>query len=127
MRAEVGGCGPCSSRSRTRPGPTTRSPPKTTSRPCPCPARRPPDPAPAGAPPAPDPAPAAFNRELCAYLGVAPLAFDGVHDAIFQEYGPNGRFMEYVHDHGSFDTLPFEQMIAAWRTHYARMPDTWDE
>lgn len=69
----------------------------------------------------------AFNRELCERLGVAPLEFDGVNDAIFQEYGPNGRFMEYVHDHGSFDTLPFDEMIAEWRRHYARMPDTWGD
>jgi len=61
----------------------------------------------------------AFNKELCARLGVQPLDFDGRHDSIFQEYDPSaGRFMEYITDHGSFATLPFEQMLAEWRKHY---------
>lgn len=61
----------------------------------------------------------AFNRELCEHLGVAPLAFDGVHDSIFQEYDPvGGRFMEYIEDHGSFAEIPYERMMAAWREHY---------
>lgn len=64
----------------------------------------------------------AFNVELCEKLGVQPLAFDGVHDSIFQEYDPvAGRFMEYVHDHGSFIDIPFERMLQAWRTHYPKM------
>jgi len=62
----------------------------------------------------------AFNRELCEHLGVAPLAFDGVHDSIFQEYDPQaGRFMEYVTDHGHFAGIPFDAMLSAWNEHYA--------
>ncbi len=61
----------------------------------------------------------AFNRALCERLGVAPLEFDGVNDSIFQAYDREaGRFMEYVTDHGSFDTLPFDAMIAEWERHY---------
>ena len=61
----------------------------------------------------------AFNRALCERLGVAPLEFDGEHDSIFQAYDREaGRFMEYVTDHGSFDTIPYEQMMAEWRVHY---------
>jgi len=61
----------------------------------------------------------AFNVELCQRLGVAPLDFDGVHDAIFQEFDRDGgRFMEYVSDHGSHAELPFDAMIAAWEEHY---------
>jgi transglutaminase-like putative cysteine protease len=63
----------------------------------------------------------AFNRALCERLGVAPLDFDGEHDSIFQPWDrAAGRFMERVHDHGSFDDLPYERMVAAWREHYPR-------
>jgi transglutaminase-like putative cysteine protease len=60
----------------------------------------------------------AFDRGLCAKLGVAPLAFDGVTDAIFQEFDGGRRFMEYVEDHGAHADLPFDAMIAQWRLHY---------
>jgi len=61
----------------------------------------------------------AFNASLCHKLGVAPLEFDGRHEAIFQEYDrAPGAFMEYVTDHGAHDTLPFDDMLAAWREHY---------
>jgi transglutaminase-like putative cysteine protease len=61
----------------------------------------------------------AFNVELCRYLGVAPLEFDGEHDSIFQQYDARGgRFMEYVQDHGSFPDIPYDAMIAQWRLHY---------
>lgn len=61
----------------------------------------------------------AFNRELCLKLGVAPLEFDGVHDALFQQYDSRGgRFMEYLEDHGSHADVPYEAMIQAWERHY---------
>ncbi|MFT4625347.1 MAG: transglutaminase-like putative cysteine protease [Myxococcota bacterium] len=61
----------------------------------------------------------AFNAGLCARLGVAPLEFDGTSDSIFQAYdAKDGRFMEYVTDHGAFATIPFELMLSEWRTHY---------
>ena len=63
----------------------------------------------------------AFNRELYEHLGVAPLEFDGRSDSIFQQFDrAGGRFMEYVHDYGSFPDIPFDLMIAAWRQHYPR-------
>lgn len=67
----------------------------------------------------------AFNRELCERIGVAPLDFDGREDSVFQEYdGEAGRFMEYVHDHGSHAEIPFEDMVAAWRRHYPKVAST---
>lgn len=66
----------------------------------------------------------AFNRQLCAHLGVPPLAWDGRSDAIFQAYSPDGkRFMEYVEDHGTFPDVPHARMIAAWKEHYAPLRD----
>ena len=67
----------------------------------------------------------AFNRELCEKLNVSPLEFDGRQDSIFQEYDEDaGRFMEYVRDHGSFETLPFEAMTSAWREHYPTLRES---
>lgn len=61
----------------------------------------------------------AFNRGLCEKLGVAPLEFDGEHACLFQAYDRQaGAFMTYVTDHGSFDTVPLDQMLEAWRSHY---------
>ena len=61
----------------------------------------------------------AFNRELCDYLKVMPMEFDGKTDAVFQEYDrAGGQFMEYLHDYGHFADLPFDLMIQAWQRHY---------
>jgi transglutaminase-like putative cysteine protease len=69
----------------------------------------------------------AFNAELCAHLKVAPLEWDGRHDAIFQAYSADGaRFMEYVHDYGAFDDIPFELMVSEWKKHYPGLKNgTW--
>ena len=61
----------------------------------------------------------AFNQELCRYLNVAPIEFDGTEDSIFQEFDKSGnQFMEYVDDHGAFSEIPFEAMMAVWEKHY---------
>lgn len=63
----------------------------------------------------------AFNRELCEKLGVHPLEFDGVHDAVFQEFAPGGdRFMEYLVEHGSFDDLPYALYLEELHRHYGQ-------
>lgn len=71
----------------------------------------------------------AFNRSLCEHLGVAPLEFDGMNDSVFQEFdAKGGRFMEYVTDLGSHAGIPYDEMIAAWNTHYpALMARGWRE
>lgn len=61
----------------------------------------------------------AFNRELCERFGVAPLDFDGTADALLHPYtGSGDRHMEYVHDHGTFGDLPFEQIMTAYAATY---------
>jgi transglutaminase-like putative cysteine protease len=61
----------------------------------------------------------AFNKELCDKLGVAPLEFDGMQDSIFQEFDrKGGRFMEYLHDYGTFADLPRDMFLSEIRTHY---------
>lgn len=60
----------------------------------------------------------AFNRELCEKSGVTPLEFDGLEDSIFHSYDGGRQHMEYLRMHGSFDEIPLEQMIAAYREMY---------
>ncbi|MHB8765515.1 MAG: transglutaminase-like domain-containing protein [Deferrisomatales bacterium] len=71
----------------------------------------------------------AFNLELCRRHGVEPLEFDGRHDSVFQPYNPgHQRFMEYLADHGTFDDIPVERLLAAWRGEYgAHRVDGWIE
>ena len=65
----------------------------------------------------------AFNIELCERFGVRTLDFDGTDDALMHPYDTSGnRHMEYVNQRGSFDDLPYEQIVAdfaelypAWR------------
>ena len=64
----------------------------------------------------------AFNRRLCEFLGVDPIEFDGTSDAIFQEYDRKGNvFMEYLHDYGSFDDLPYQMFLDELDKHYPHL------
>lgn len=71
----------------------------------------------------------AFNRELCDMMKVEPLAFDGVHDSVFQEYTESGEaHMEYVNDHGLFDDVPHDFIVAGVRAAYSHLfPDDHEE
>lgn len=61
----------------------------------------------------------AFNRSLCDRFDVEPLAFDGRHDSMFQQFDRKGnRYMEYVRDRGHFADLPLDDMRAAFEEHY---------
>ncbi len=64
----------------------------------------------------------AFNLSLCQRFQVKPLEFNGEDDSIFHEFNAEGRkHMQYIHDHGSFADLPFEEMFAAYRKQYPAM------
>jgi hypothetical protein len=64
----------------------------------------------------------AFNRRLCEFLGVDPIEFDGTNDAIFQEYDREGNvFMEYLHEYGAFDDMPYEMFLDELDKHYPHL------
>jgi transglutaminase-like putative cysteine protease len=66
----------------------------------------------------------AFNIELCERFGVLPLEFDGEHDALFHPYTADGRaHMEYVRERGTFEDLPFDEMMEEFRPAFAAMLD----
>lgn len=61
----------------------------------------------------------AFNSSLCAKAGIEPLEFDGEHDSIFHPFDAQGRRrMEYVRDRGTYEDVPREEIMAAWRKFY---------
>lgn len=61
----------------------------------------------------------AFNKHLCRYLNVEPLEFDGTSDSIFQEFDKSGDFfMEYLHEYGAFDDLPYQLYLDELNKHY---------
>ena len=63
----------------------------------------------------------AFNLSLCQRFGVHPLEFDGRHDSLFHEYDQGGRrHMEYVRERGNYADVPYEEIIADFKSTYPR-------
>ncbi|MDY6824470.1 MAG: transglutaminase family protein [Thermodesulfobacteriota bacterium] len=61
----------------------------------------------------------AFNLAMCEKFGTRPLEFDGRTDSVFHPYDARGNLhMEYVHDYGEFDDLPYELMVQELKRHY---------
>jgi len=61
----------------------------------------------------------AFNIELVEKMGLLPLEFDGRADSLYHPFDREGRqHMEYIHDHGVFDEVPVEAMLASWHENY---------
>ena len=62
---------------------------------------------------------AVFNLELCTRFGVRPTEFDGIGDALLQEYDADRRrHMQYLRDDGLYDDLPFDVVMADFARHY---------
>jgi hypothetical protein len=58
-----------------------------------------------------------FSARLCRLYRMTPLEFDGRADAVLQPYDEQGNsFIESVHEHGEFDELPYEKVIAGLRS-----------
>lgn len=63
-----------------------------------------------------------FNTALCDKLGVEPLEFDAVNDAVFQESDKKGNpFMEYTADHGTFADVPLKAIMLGMKAHYPHL------
>ena len=57
-----------------------------------------------------------FNRLLCKLYKIAPLEFDGTQDSLHHPFDNAGRrHMEFVHVHGEFADLPYEQLLSGLR------------
>ena len=61
----------------------------------------------------------AFNLSLCERFGLLPLDFDGRADSIYHPFDKAGnRHMEYVRQHGAFDDMPLDRIVADFEAHY---------
>lgn len=64
----------------------------------------------------------AFNIELCDRFGLLPLEFNGRDDSLYHPFDRAGnRHMEYVAQHGAFDDVPLQRILAAFDEHYPGM------
>jgi hypothetical protein len=63
-----------------------------------------------------------FSARLCRLYRMAPLDFDGVADAVLQPYDEHGNaHMELVREHGAFDDMPYERVVAGLRSAHPRI------
>ena len=61
----------------------------------------------------------AFDAALCKRFGVKTLEWDGSHDALFHEFDENQqKHMEYLHDYGTREDLPFSEMMSEYKKYY---------
>jgi transglutaminase-like putative cysteine protease len=66
----------------------------------------------------------AFNKSLCEKFGTNALDFDGVNDSIFQEYNGGKKYMNYLHEYGQFDDLPYDLFVSELKKHYGHLFET---
>jgi transglutaminase-like putative cysteine protease len=53
-----------------------------------------------------------FDTDTCRRAGVAPLEFDGVHDALLQSFDGSTATMDYIKRHGLFHDVPARFLAA---------------
>lgn len=64
----------------------------------------------------------AFNRSLCEKAGLHPLDWDGRHDSLYHPFDIEGRqHMEYLHDWGAYDDVPYDAILAKFAEVYPNM------
>lgn len=57
-----------------------------------------------------------FNKLLCRLYGMKPLDFDGTADSVHHPFDEHGaRQMEFLHEHGEFDDLPYDLVLTGMR------------
>lgn len=61
----------------------------------------------------------AFDLKMCHQNRIIPVEFNGKNDAIFHPHNVDGKLhIEYVHDHGHYEDIPFDDILAAWEQLY---------
>jgi len=64
----------------------------------------------------------AFDAALCERAKIKPLDFDGENDSLFHPFDQAGRqHMEYLADRGAFEDVPFETIVADFKTFYPKL------
>jgi transglutaminase-like putative cysteine protease len=62
-----------------------------------------------------------FNKALCALYGMDALEFDPTGDSQHHPFDRTGRTMEFLREHGQFDDLPYDWLIALMRRKHPGM------
>jgi len=66
----------------------------------------------------------AFDKRICQLTKVPPLDWDGETDSLFQAYSHETKFMEYLHDYGTFEDVPIELMNNEMKKYYPHLFET---
>ena len=71
----------------------------------------------------------AIDLKTCQENRFIPVEFDAKRDAIFHSHDLDGKpHIEYIRDHGYYDDVPLDEMIAAWTQQYGPQPhDLYDQ
>ncbi|MFF3685995.1 transglutaminase family protein [Streptomyces sp. NPDC002187] len=64
-----------------------------------------------------------FNKMLCKLYGMETLEFDGTSDSLYHPYNDGGGSMEFLVDHGAFDDVPYDFVIATMRAKHSKFLD----
>lgn len=63
-----------------------------------------------------------FNKLLCRLYKIKPLDFDGRTDSLYHPYDEDGRrHMEFLHEHGSFDDVPYDLVVGGIRAAHPQL------
>jgi transglutaminase-like putative cysteine protease len=63
-----------------------------------------------------------FNLDLCQKFRVKPLEFDGETDTLLHPFDEDGRrHMDYINDRGSFEDVPFEQIVTDFQSRHYKL------
>lgn len=62
--------------------------------------------------------------EMLTIVRYTDVNFDGTTDSIFQEFDKSGKvFMQYLHDYGAFEDLPYKLYLSELKKHYPHIFD----
>ncbi|MGW2395698.1 transglutaminase-like domain-containing protein [Kitasatospora sp. NPDC001664] len=64
-----------------------------------------------------------FNKLLCKLYGMQPLEFDGRTDSLYHPTAEGGGSMEFLTDHGAYDDLPYDFVLANMRRKHPKFLD----
>lgn len=63
-----------------------------------------------------------FNQSMCEKFGLKPLDFDGKTDSLFHAFDQAGNLhMEYIKERGTYQDVPFEEIVATFATCYKQV------
>jgi transglutaminase-like putative cysteine protease len=62
-----------------------------------------------------------FDSRICRLSNVSVLNWDGENDSLFQPYQGDNRFMEYIHDYGTFSDVPIDLMNSEMKKYYPHL------